>query len=277
MNGTENFNNDLSKIANNLRIRILDIVNKFNTSHIGSCYSVIDILVVLYDTLLNVSPTTTNEKYRDRLFMSKGHASLAIYTILEYYKFFKNDLLDDFTRNGTFFTGHVNSKINGVDYSTGSLGHALGVACGSALNSKINNINNKIVVIASDGELNEGSNWEAILFASQFKLDNLILIIDFNKIQSFGFVKDVMNLDPLDDKFRSFNWDCINIDGHNYQEIFNSFSDICLIKNSKPKCIIAHTIKGKGVSFMENKLLWHYKSPNSEEYKLAMNELNKNA
>jgi transketolase len=265
-----------TSISNQLRRRILELTHANKASHIGGAFSVIDILTVLYNKILKYDVNKGMWEERDRLFYSKGHACTALYSVLEQVGFYSKADLDSFTQNGSFFTSHVNHKIPGVELSTGSLGHALNVACGVALAGKRKKADWRVYCILSDGELNEGSNWEAILFAPHHKLNNLTLIIDYNKIQSFGTTKDVLDLDygkNLSDKFLAFGWDVIEIDGHDFDAIETDF----VSKNNSfnPSVVIAHTIKGKGVDFMENKLAWHYKSPNDDEMKNAISQLYK--
>jgi len=264
--------NNLKEISKQIRIKCLEICHKHKASHLGGAFSVADILTVLYFDFLKVDAKKPKWEERDRLFYSKGHACTALYSALEIKGFYEG-LKENFTINDSVFTSHVNNKVPGIELSTGSLGHALAVSCGVAMAGKIDNKNWNVVTIVSDGELNEGSNWEAILFAPHHKLDNLILIVDYNKIQSFGSIKEVLNLDSLTDKFKAFNWNTIEIDGHNFTEIKNSLQKSSEFKNSKPTAIIANTIKGKGVSFMENQLSWHYKSPNDKELDLAISEI----
>lgn len=268
---------NLEQYAQAIRILSLQLCYLKKTSHIGGAFSVADILAVLYGSILNISNNTVDDIKRDRLFYSKGHSCTSLYAALQIKEFFKGvELVDEFLKNGSYFTSHVNHKIPGIEISTGSLGHALGIACGSALASIKKRINYDVFAILSDGELDEGSNWEAILFAAHNHLENLVLIIDYNKIQSFGRVEDVIALEPLAKKFESFNWDVTEVNGHNIVQL----KELLLLKKKQktgqPKCIIAHTIKGKGVQFMENKLIWHYKSPNESEYKLAIKELSNN-
>lgn len=259
--------------ARNIRLLALELCYIKRASHIGGAFSVADILAVLYNEILKLD--TKNPKYikRDRLFYSKGHACTALYAALALKNFFSiNELLDNFTENGSFFTSHVNHKISGIELSTGSLGHAFGVACGVAIAGKQKSIDYDVFTILSDGELDEGSNWESILFAAHHHLDNLIAIIDCNKIQSFGRTEEVINLDPLSDKFSAFGWNTYEVNGHSIPEL-----RAILRKDRKnigrPTCIIANTIKGRGVSFMENQLEWHYKSPSGVEYNMARIEL----
>ncbi len=260
------------EISKKIRIKCLELCYKYKASHLGGAFSVTDILSVLYFRFLNVDPANPKWEDRDRLFYSKGHACTSLYAALELKGFYTN-LIDRFTINDSYFTSHVNSLVPGVEFSTGSLGHALSVSCGTALAGKLNGKNWKVICIVSDGELNEGSNWEAILFAPHNRLDNLLLIVDFNKIQSFGTVKEVLCLDSLTDKFKAFNWNVLEIDGHDHQQILESLEVFKINKNGKPTVLVANTIKGKSVSFMENNLAWHYKSPNDSELELAVQEI----
>ncbi|WP_350304129.1 transketolase [Photorhabdus viridis] len=262
-------------LGNQIRKSVLELCHKKKASHIGGAFSIADVLAVLYSNVMNVKVDNPDWPERDRLFYSKGHACTALYAVLHEKGFFKElNLFEDYTSDNSYFTSHVNHKLPGIELSTGSLGHALGVACGVALAAKRQNKKYHIYTIVSDGELDEGSNWEAILFAPHHKLNNMTLIVDYNKIQSFGRIEEILALEPLKDKFEAFQWNVIDIDGHDHQAIKNA----CDIKfdNLKPKVIIAHTVKGKGVSFMENELLWHYRSPSDEEYIKAQGELEVN-
>jgi transketolase len=215
---------ELEHYAQSIRVLSLQLCYFNRTSHIGGAFSVADILAVLYGSILNISNATVTDLKRDRLFYSKGHSCTSLYAALEIKGFFKGiDLAKEFLRNGSYFTSHVNHKISGIELSTGSLGHALGVACGSALASKKKGINYDVFAILSDGELDEGSNWEAILFAAHNHLDNLVLIIDYNKIQSFGRIEDVIALEPLAKKFDSFNWDVSEVNGHDIFQLKELF------------------------------------------------------
>jgi transketolase len=250
--------------AKEIRQLILHMIFEAKASHIGSCFSVVDILNFLYGECLDVNPQRIQDPNRDYTIMSKGHAAAALYATLAYYQFFPKEQLKTYCQNGSKLAGHVTALTPGVEFSTGALGHGLSVACGLALATKKN-----VYVIQSDGECDEGSIWEAALFAAHHNLKNLTLIIDYNKIQSFGLVEEVLKLESLADKWIAFNWDVLEIDGHNYNDL-----RIALNKTSqKPKVIIAHTVKGKGVSFMENELVWHYKFPTLEQYHIALTEL----
>lgn len=259
------------EMSSDSRRIILELCHKYKTSHIGSAFSCVEILIYLYKYFLNVTNENINDPTRDYFFMSKGHAATSLYSTLSLFNIIsKDELLNNFTADGSYFTSHINSNINGIELSTGSLGNALGVAGGLAYAKKIKKEANKIVVLLSDGELDEGSNWEALLFISHHNLNNLITVIDYNKIQSFGATNDVLNLDSLGEKLKSFNFNIIEVDGHSFDQLDMAFNSI---KINNPTVIIANTIKGKGVPFFENKLLWHYKSPNSEEYQSALSFL----
>jgi transketolase len=251
----------LKSVANEIRCKVLKLSNAARSSHVGSSLSIIEILVVLYKFFI---------KKKNIFILSKGHACLALYCILNKFKYFSDKILETYGKNNTILLSHISHKVPGVDFSTGSLGHGLPYAVGRALAEKINKTNNKIFVLISDGELNEGTTWESLLFATRHYLDNLIIIIDYNKIQSLDFTKNVLKIEPLNKKFNSFGCNFKNIDGHNFNQIYKSF---LVKKNKKPTVIIANTIKGKGVSFMENSILWHYKFPNEKELNIALKEL----
>jgi len=257
------------------QIRRLALKMAFNakSSHSGGALSMADILAVLYSGVLHISPNNVRDSQRDRFLLSKGHCCASLYAALAIKGFLDpKDLLDNYGKNGSMYFSHVSHKLNGVEMSSGSLGHGLPVACGIAMSSRISKIPFNTYVLTGDGELDEGSCWEAIMFAAQQKLSNLCLIVDYNKIQSLGNVADICSLDPLSKKFEAFRWNVVEIDGHNIDEIQNAFS---LFHNEpdRPTVIIANTVKGKGVSFMEGKLLWHYRSPNEEQLKQALEEL----
>lgn len=261
------------KIATLIRKRILIMHAQSCGSHVASSLSVVDILVALYFHILKISVKNYRDKSRDRFILSKGHAASALYATLAMRGFFPEQTLDNFCINGSKLPAHSTMFcVPGVEVSTGSLGHGLSMGIGMALAAKYDKANYRTFVILSDGECNEGSVWEAALFAGHHKLDNLIAIVDYNKLQAFGRNEDVLRLEPLSDKWRSFGWQTKEIDGHSFKELIGSLSRVPLKKN-KPSIIIAHTIKGKGVSFMEDKLLWHYKSPNKTELELALKEL----
>lgn len=258
-------------LARRIRLACLRMCHEKRASHLGGAFSVADVLAVLYHGILEHDPAMPRAEARDRLFYSKGHACTALYAVLAERGFYPREQLDTFTDNGSVFTSHVNHKVPGVELSTGSLGHALPVAAGVALAGKRRNAAWHTYAIVSDGELDEGSNWEAILFAPHHRLDNLTLVVDYNKIQSFGTTADVLNLDPLAAKFEAFGWETIEVDGHDHAALAAA-----LAKNGRagrPRAVIAHTVKGKGVSFMEHQLAWHYKSPDAAQYEAARAEL----
>lgn len=265
--------NNYISISKNVRKNILDITYKANSSHIASSMSIVEILVYLYSNKIKIDENKKNISDRNALIISKGHAAAVVYSVLYEFGYIKKDQLYDYSKNGTFMTGHINNKVNGVELSTGSLGHGLSVALGIAICSKREKKDSIFYVILSDGELNEGSIWEGIMFSVHHKLDNITIIIDNNKIQSFGFSKDVLDLAELEDKFKSFGLDVFKINGHDFSDLNNVLIENK--KNGKPKVIIADTIKGKGVSFMENKLEWHYRSLSKELYEEAILEIEK--
>jgi transketolase len=255
-----------------IRILTLKLVYKAKASHIGGALSMADILSVLYGSILRYDPNNPGWELRDRFLLSKGHAVSSLYATLALKGFFSVEDLLTYGDDGSIFLSHASHKVKGIELSTGSLGHALSVGCGIALAAKKKNYSWKTYVLLSDGELNEGSNWEAILFAQHHKLNNLVAIIDYNKIQSFGRNEEVINLGSLKNKFESFDWNSYEVDGHNNLQLFEAFK--YLSKNcDKPSVIIANTIKGKGVDFMEDKLLWHYKSPSKEQFEEAIRQI----
>jgi len=268
-------NNKLSDedklLPDKLRVKTLEIISNAGSSHVGSAFSIAEIVSVLYSGVLNISPQNIEDENRDRVIISKGHAVAILYVLLAEKKFFPYKWLDTFYKNDTILAGHATSKnIPGIELSTGSLGHGLSVACGMAFNSVGSTTKFRVVVLMSDGECNEGSVWEAVLFAGHHKLNNLTVIIDYNKIQSLGQTKDILDLEPFVDKWKAFKWNVIEIDGHNMHEIYESVKT----KSSMPTVIIAHTVKGKGVSFMEDTVLWHYRTPKDDELKNAILEIN---
>jgi transketolase len=231
-----------------------------------------DILACLYWNSLRIDPTCPGWRHRDRFVLSKGHGASILYAALAERGFFPVEELETYCELHSRLTGHVTAGVPGVELSTGSLGHGLPVGCGMALAAKRDRSASRVVVLLSDGELDEGSNWEAILFAPQYELDNLLVIVDYNRIQSFGRVKDVLDLDPLSDKFRAFRWAVREIDGHDMEQLIEGLT-ATPFEPGKPGVLIAHTRKGKGVSFMEDNLAWHYQSPSSEQAMLALREL----
>lgn len=271
---THNEIRELEHRSIDIRKTTIDIVTRSKASHLGGSLSVVDILTALYFKIMNIDSININTNDRDKLILSKGHCCSALYSTLAHKGFIKIKGLERYCSDNGKMWGHATLNcILGVDATSGSLGHGLPIGLGMALANKIKKNENKVFVVLSDGECQEGTVWEAAMIASQLKLDNLIVIIDYNKLQAFGYVKDVVGLEPFSDKWSSFGWSVKNIDGNDIHEIVKSLEKIPFEK-SKPSIIIANTIKGKGVSFMEDKLEWHYKCPNKEEQKIAIDELN---
>jgi len=268
-----NNNVETEGLAKSIRKHALNMTQKGESSHIGSILSIVDILAVLYGGFLNIDPKNPRWSKRDRFILSKGHAGAGVYAALAETGFFSVSKLSTHYQDGSDLSGHVSHKnVPGVELSTGSLGHGLSVGTGLAKSAKLRNESQRVIVLCSDGECDEGSIWEAALFSSHHKLNNLILIIDYNKIQSLDLVENTIALEPFNDKWESFGWNVMNIDGHNYRQIGNALNQ-SLKTLDKPSVIIANTVKGKGISFMENKVLWHYRSPQGDEYNRAMEEL----
>ncbi len=244
-------------------------------SHIASILSIADIIAVLYNDVAKVFPNDPKNPARDRIILSKGHAGAAMYAALAELGFFPIDWLKTHYQNGSVLSGHVSHKgVPGVEYSTGSLGHGLSVGTGMAMAAKKDNKTHKVYVLLGDGECDEGAVWEAALFAHHFKLDNLIAIIDHNKMQSLDYCEKTISLEPFAQKWIAFGWHVQEIDGHNHNQIRDALLKAKQSTN-QPNMIIAHTIKGKGISYMENNILWHYRYPHEgEEYSQAMAELN---
>ena len=265
--------NDLQKYANKIRQGVVKAVYSAKSGHPGGSLSIAEILAVLYFNQMNIDEKNPRAKERDRLVLSKGHTAPALYSALALRGFFDMDELNNFRNINSILQGHPDMKnIPGVDASTGSLGQGLSIANGMALGSKQDSEGVRVYCICGDGEIQEGQIWEAAMTASHYQLDNLCLIIDNNNLQIDGKVSEVMSVYPIDEKFKSFGFETINVDGHNIQELISAFEQAKKVKG-KPTAIIANTIKGKGVSFMENEADWHGKAPNEEQYKQAMQEL----
>ena len=242
-------------------------------SHIGSVLSVSDIIGVLYADIMNYDCKNPKWDKRDRIILSKGHAGAAIYAALAECGFFDVEELKTHYADGSRLSGHVSHKIAGIDFSTGSLGHGLSAGAGMAMAAKRDKKDHRVFVVLGDGECDEGSVWEAALFANHYRLDNLVAIIDHNHMQSLDYCDNTIELSPFADKWKAFGWNVIEIDGHTHEEIRNALKDTHN-ENNKPTVVIANTIKGKGISFMENNILWHYRFPHEgEEYDNAVREL----
>lgn len=266
---------ELKEIAKKIRLGIIDAVYYGKSGHPGGSLSIADIMTVLYFDEMNIDSEKPDWEERDRLVLSKGHCSPALYSALAYRGFFPIEDLKTFRNIKSYLQGHPDRKhIPGVDMTTGSLGQGLSAANGMAIAGKMENKNYRVYCILGDGELEEGQIWEAAMSANKYKLDNLCVIIDNNNLQIDGTIDEVMSSKPIDEKYRSFGFEIIKIDGHNLEEIKSAFEVARNIKN-KPVCIIANTIKGKGVSYMENKPEWHGKAPNDEEYKQAVEDIKK--
>ena len=264
-----------AELAWRIRRHAVDMVNRAKTSHIGSIFSISDIVAVLYDSVLSVDPLNPSDPARDRFVLSKGHAGCALYAALAEMQFFPTEDLKKYCINGSLLSGHISHKgIPGIELSTGSLGHGLSVATGMALSAKKRKASHRAFVLMSDGECDEGSNWEAFLFAAHHRLDNLVAIVDYNKLQSLCSVNDTLRLEPLRDKLLAFNWAVEEIDGHDHAALERRLSRVPF-ETGKPSLLIAHTTKGRGVSFMENSVLWHYRTPQGDEYAAAVSELEK--
>jgi transketolase len=260
-------------IATEIRTSIIEMITEAQSGHPGGSLSCADILTVLYFEKMNVNPDDNKNSDRDRLVLSKGHAAPALYAVLAERGFFSKEELKKFRKFDSFLQGHPDMKSTpGVDMSTGSLGQGLSAANGIALAGKLDEKNYYVYVIVGDGELQEGQIWEAAMTAAHYKLDNVIVFVDNNGLQIDGSNEEVMNVNPIDEKFRAFGWNVIKADGHSFASISNAINESKSI-TGKPKVIIAKTIKGKGVSFMENKAEWHGSAPNKEQSEKALEEL----
>ncbi len=262
---------ELAIQATEIRLRTWEMIYKSGTGHTGGDFSLADILSVLYFNILDVDPEDPNNPNRDIYIQSKGHAAEVLWTTLALRGFFEEKILDTYYELESPLIGHPTNKMPGVEMNTGSLGHGLSISVGAALASKIDGKNNFVYTVLGDGELAEGSNWEAAMAASHYKLNNLFAIIDRNQLQITGKTVEVLNAEPLKEKWEAFGWNVVMVDGHNHGQLLKELSE----NNStdKPKMIIANTIKGKGVSFIENQASWHHDVPNDEEYEIGVREL----
>lgn len=259
-------------LSRRIRRRALEMVTRARASHIGSALSIADIIAVLYGSALNVTPAAPLEPDRDRFILSKGHACVAVYAALAETGFIDVQLLDSYGVDGSSLMAHISHKVPGVEFSTGALGHGLPFGTGKALAAKRRNQAWRTVVLTSDGEWGEGSNWEAALFAAHHQLDNLLCIIDYNKLQSLKSVEETLRLEPLHSKFEAFGWSVREVDGHDHAALAEAI-DRANWPIGKPAMLIAHTIKGKGVSFMEGKIEWHYRNPTPDLLAVALAEI----
>lgn len=258
-------------LACSVRRKTLEIVYTTKSPHIGPSLSIIEILVALYFKFLNVSPANFADPERDRFILSKGHACATLYVVLAEKGFINECDLGGFAQNGGTLEQHPNRDLKkGIEVSTGSLGHGLSVGAGMALAGKIDGKGYRTCVLMSDGELNEGSVWEAVMFAAHHRLSNLIAFVDRNRMQALGHTQDIIDLEPVAKKWECFGWHAQEVNGHNFADIFRALDNLSSVQ---PNVLILNTIKGKGVSFMENELLWHYRCPDESEYKQAVREL----
>ena len=255
------------------RLNILKYIKMANAGHTGGSLSCTDILNVLYNDVLQVIPENFSDKNRNRYIQSKGHSVEVLYVVLADKGFFPESDLETLCKAGSKYVGHPTRKVNGIEFNTGALGHGLSISAGIALAGKKDNAPYKVYTLLGDGELAEGSNWEAAMMAAHYKLDNLVAILDHNGLQITGQNREVCSPYPIDEKFKAFGWEVKEVDGNNIPQLRKAFESVPQ-HQEKPTLIIANTIKGKGVSFMENEKNWHHGVPSDEQYELAVNELN---
>lgn len=264
----------LKRKAIEIRKSLLTMIYEARTGHTGGSLSNTDILTVLYYKIMNIDPNNPNWEERDRYVQSKGHSVESLWAILADKGFFPKEELKTFSKFNSRLIGHPNNKVPGIEMNTGSLGHGLPISVGMALAAKMDGKSYRVYTLMGDGEQAEGSVWEGAMAASQYKLDNLTAIIDRNRLQITNTTEDVMGLEPLGDKWRSFGWEVVEVDGNDVEELVNVFSRTPKTPG-KPTLILANTVKGKGISFAENQVGWHHRVPTEEEYNLAMEELSK--
>jgi transketolase len=267
-----NLNIDSQDLARRIRIQALQMVHRAKASHIGSALSISDIVAVLYGQVLRLDPKQPESPQRDRFILSKGHACVAVYAALAETGFFPADDLLQYGQDHSILMNHISHKVAGVEFSTGSLGHGLPFGTGKALAAKRSKQDWRTAVLLSDGELGEGSNWEAMMFAAHHGLDNLVAIVDYNKLQSLTTVDKTLRVEPLADKARAFGWAVRAVDGHDHAALSTQLGALPW-ELGTPSFLIAHTTKGKGVSFMENSVEWHYKSPSADHLAQALAEV----
>ena len=263
-------------LARNIRLQSVLMVHRAQASHIGSALSMSDILAVIFGAVMRFDPKQPEWSDRDRFILSKGHACVAVYAGLAELGFFEVTQLDSYGVDHSNFMAHISHKVPGVEFSTGSLGHGLPFGVGKALAAKMLGQSWRTFIVLGDGELDEGSNWEAAMFASHHKLDNIVVIIDYNKLQSLTTVAMTIGIEPLVQKFEAFGWCVREADGHDHSSLTEALSTAPW-QHGKPSILIAHTVKGKGVSYMENSVAWHYRSPSNELMAQALHEIKNNA
>ena len=258
------------ELAKKIKLRAWNMGYEAKASHMSGNFSMADIIAVLYHDCINISE---DDEIRDRVVLSKGHCCAVMYALLAEMGYFPKEELKTFGRNGSRLACQISYRVPGVEWSTGSLGHGISVASGIALNGKLNNKSYHVYTICGDGECDEGSVWETAMFAAHHKLDNFTVIIDANNMQAMGNIEDILKLEPLADKWQAFGWDVLEVDGHDHKAIKEAVRHQ---SKKMPKVIVAHTIKGKDVSFMENNLWWHYQVPFGEYYQRAIDEIKGN-
>lgn len=263
---------DTRELALQIRRHALEMTSRGGSSHVGSVFSMADIVAVLYGGVLTLNPGNPRDPHRDRFILSKGHAGAGVYAALAQRGFFSTEQLRTHYANGSVLSGHVSHKVPGVELSTGSLGHGLGIGAGMAYAARLARRTHRVFVLMSDGECDEGSNWEAIHFAGHHGLGQLVAIVDYNKIQSLKATEETLGLEPFAAKWRAFRWSVEEVDGHDHDQLARALNVGGAAARS-PTCIIAHTTKGKGVTFMENSVLWHYRTARDAELQAARREL----
>jgi transketolase len=263
-------NIDTTELARRIRVHALRMNSAGGGSHTGAILSCADILAVLYGRVLHVWPDRPKHVERDRFILSKGHVAAGLYAVLAETGFIRMEELATHYQDGSRLCGHASHKVPGVELSTGALGHGLSVAAGMAYGARLDGSQHRVFCLLSDGECDEGSVWEAVLFAGHHGLEHLTVVLDYNRLQGIGAVSDILELEPLTDKWQAFGWSVTNADGHDHTALAEAMSRV---PAGKPHCIIAHTVKGKGVSFMEHSVLWHYRIPHGSELASALSEL----
>jgi transketolase len=261
------------ELALRIRRHALEMTSRGGSSHLGAVFSMADIIAVLYGRVLTLDPANPRHPARDRFILSKGHAGAGVYAALAERGFFPLQQLREHYANGSVLSGHVSHKgVPGVELSTGSLGHGLGIAAGMAYAARLAGKTHRAFVLLSDGECDEGSNWEAIHFCGHHQLGRLVAVVDYNKIQSLAGTEETLGLEPFAAKWRDFRWNVVEVDGHDHEQLARAL-DVNNAATAPPTCVLAHTTKGKGVSFMENSVLWHYRTARGEELEAARREL----
>lgn len=273
---TEKWNEEVAEFARQVRVDVAKVLNRTHDSHIGGGYSSIDILAVLYTKVLGLNQDNLDDPNRNVFILSKGHIAASFYVTLAHAGIIPMEDLEKHTMDGENYAGHTRkyqtNGVRGVEMSAGSLGHGAGVGAGMAYAKRCQGLEGNVYVLMGDGECNEGSVWEAAMFAAKFQLSNLVLIVDRNRLQSYGSDKEVMDMGDMGEKFAAFGCQVMEIDGHDYNQIYRALMTGVSRNPAKPTVIIANTIKGKGASFMENRLEWHFKSPNDEQLQIILEE-----